>query len=146
MAGAAMQPVAQTTEYGGFGQRFLAVLIDGVILFVACLVIRIPLRMTLGAILSGLIMIPIQMLAGIAYEVYFLSSPKQATIGKQAMGLIVTDINGAPIDMGKAALRSVGKIISSLILLLGYIMAAFTERKQALHDIIAGTLVLKGKR
>jgi len=146
MAGAAMQPATQTTEYGGFGQRFLALLIDGVILFVACLVIRIPLRMTFGAILAGLIMIPIQMLAGIAYEAYFLSSPKQATIGKQAMGLIVTDINGAPIDMGKAALRAVGKIISGLILLLGYIMAAFTERKQALHDIIAGTLVLKGKR
>ena len=145
MAGAAMQPV-QTTEYGGFGARFVAVLIDGIILIIACLVIRIPLRIMMGNILGSLVMIPIQMAAGIAYEAYFLSSPKQATIGKQAMGLIVTDINGAPIDMGKAALRAVGKIISGIILFIGYIMAAFTPQKQALHDMIAGTLVLKGKR
>ncbi len=64
----------------------------------------------------------------------------------EAMGIIVTDLNGGRIDPGKAALRWVGKIISCIILFIGYIMAAFTERKQALHDMIAGTLVLKGKR
>ena len=138
MAGAAMQPVAQPTQYAGFGERFLAWLIDLVIVSIASAAIR----MVLGAIVGGLLGLAI----GIAYEIYFLSSPKQATIGKQAMGIIVTDLNGGRIDPGKAALRWVGKIVSCLILFIGYIMAAFTERKQALHDMIAGTLVLKGKR
>ena len=138
MAGAAMQPVAQPTQYAGFFARFLAVLIDAVILGIVNWVIR----MALGPLVSAFAGLGL----GIAYEIYFLSSPKQATIGKQALGIIVTDLNGGRIDPGKAALRWVGKIISGLILLIGYIMAAFTERKQALHDIIAGTLVLKGKR
>ena len=138
MAGAAMQPVAQPAEYAGFFQRFLAVLIDAVILSIVNAVIRMVLG-SFVSIFTGLAL-------GIAYEIYFLSSPKQATIGKQAMGIIVTDLNGGRIDPAKAALRWVGKIVSCLILFIGYIMAAFTERKQALHDIIAGTLVLKGKR
>ena len=138
MASAAMQPVSQSTQYAGFGERFLAWLIDLVIICVGSAVVR----MVLGSIVGGLIGLALS----IAYEIYFLSSPKQATIGKQAMGIIVTDLNGGRIDPGKAALRWVGKIISSLIFFIGYIMAAFTERKQALHDMIAGTLVLKGKR
>ena len=69
----------------------------------------------------------------------------QATLGKKAMGLIVTNEHGARIGFGRATGRYFGKILSALILLVGYIMAAFTERKQALHDMIASTLVLKGK-
>jgi uncharacterized RDD family membrane protein YckC len=138
MAGAVMQPVAQPTQYAGFFERFLAVLIDAVILSIANWVIRFALG-PFVSLFTGLVI-------GIAYEVYFLSSPKQATIGKQALGIIVTDLNGGRIDPGKAALRWVGKIISCLILFIGYIMAAFTERKQALHDMIAGTIVVKGKR
>ena len=138
MAGAAMQPAAQSTQYAGFGERFLAWLIDVVIICIGSAVVR----MVLGSIVGGLIGLALS----IAYEIYFLSSPKQATIGKQVMGIIVTDLNGARIDPGKAALRWVGKVISFLIFFIGYIIAAFTERKQALHDMIAGTLVLKGKR
>jgi uncharacterized RDD family membrane protein YckC len=65
------------------------------------------------------------------------------TIGKQALKIVVTDLEGKRIDFVKATIRYFSKIISSLILLIGYIMAAFTEKKQALHDIIAGTLVLE---
>jgi uncharacterized RDD family membrane protein YckC len=71
------------------------------------------------------------------------TSPKQATLGKQALGIVVTDLQGKRIDFVKATIRYFSKIISSIILLIGYIMAAFTEKKQALHDMIAGTLVLK---
>lgn len=147
MATSAVQAqTSSTAEYGGFLERFVAVLIDGIILCVALFIVQLPVRLVLGPILGGLVMIPVNMLAGIAYEAYFLSSPKQATIGKQAMGLIVTDVEGRRIDMGRAALRAFGKIISCIILFIGYIMAAFTPRHQALHDMIAGTLVLKGKR
>lgn len=73
------------------------------------------------------------------------SSSKKATLGKLALNLIVTDINGARLTFGRATGRFFGKILSSLILNIGFIMAAFTEKKQALHDILANTLVLEKK-
>jgi len=73
------------------------------------------------------------------------SSSKKATLGKMALGLIVTDINGARLSFGRASGRYFAKILSGIILNIGYIMAAFTEKKQALHDILAGTLVLEPK-
>ena len=79
----------------------------------------------------------------IAYFAYFESSAKQATFGKQALGLIVTDMNGERITFGKAVIRYFAKFLSALILMIGYIMQPFTEKKQALHDMIAGTLVFK---
>ena len=71
------------------------------------------------------------------------SSKSQATVGKIALGLKVTDADGNKLDFGKALLRNLGKIVSSMILGIGYIMAGFTEKKQALHDMIASTLVVK---
>ena len=71
------------------------------------------------------------------------SSVNQGTIGKMALNLKVTDLNGERISFGRATGRFFAKYISSITLLIGYIMAAFTERKQALHDMIAGTYVIK---
>lgn len=70
------------------------------------------------------------------------SSSTQATFGKQALGLIVTDTWGNPISFAKATGRHFGKIISGLIFGIGFFMIAFTEKKQGLHDILAGCLVL----
>jgi uncharacterized RDD family membrane protein YckC len=77
------------------------------------------------------------------YEAWLLSSDRQATVGKMAVGLKVTDLNGQRISFARATGRFFAKIVSSMTLLIGFIMAAFTERKQALHDMIAGTIVLK---
>jgi len=78
------------------------------------------------------------------YFAYLESGEKQATWGKQAMNIYVTDLAGNRLSFGRASLRYFGKIISGLIpLFIGYIMAGFTERKQALHDMIASTLVLR---
>ncbi len=71
------------------------------------------------------------------------SSPQQATLGKMALGLKVTDLRGEPISFGKATGRYFGKFVSELILYVGFMMAGWTEKKQALHDIMAGTLVVK---
>ncbi len=71
------------------------------------------------------------------------SSNKKATLGKMVLNLIVTDENGVKLTFGRASGRYFGKILSGLILNIGFIMAAFTEKKQALHDILAGTLVLE---
>ena len=70
------------------------------------------------------------------------SSPTQGTLGKMALGIKVTDLEGNQVGFGKATGRYFGKIISTLILLMGFIMVAFTEKKQGLHDMMAGCLVV----
>lgn len=77
----------------------------------------------------------------VPYFVLAESSRWQATIGKKIFGLKVGDVKGNRIAVGKAGLRLFGKWISGQILLLGYLMAFFTDRKRALHDFIAGTVV-----
>jgi len=89
------------------------------------------------------ITVVISVLLSWCYEAYFLSSNRQATPGKMALGLKVTNLNGQRISFDQATGRHFAKYLSRVILLIGYIMAAFTERKQALHDVIAGTLVLR---
>jgi uncharacterized RDD family membrane protein YckC len=78
------------------------------------------------------------------YYALMESSAKQATLGKMAIGIVVTDLDGHRISFGRATGRYFGKILSGLILGIGFLMAAFTEKKQALHDILASTLVVKG--
>jgi uncharacterized RDD family membrane protein YckC len=77
------------------------------------------------------------------YFTIFESSSLQATPGKMALGIIVTDLSGNRISFARANGRYWGKILSGLTLGIGYIMAGFTRKKQALHDIMAGTLVVK---
>jgi uncharacterized RDD family membrane protein YckC len=74
------------------------------------------------------------------------SSPRQATLGKRVLNIIVTNYEFRKIGFGQANARYWGKIVSSLILFLGFLMAAFTKRKQALHDQLAGTLVIVKRR
>ena len=78
--------------------------------------------------------------------VYFAgmeSSSWRATLGKRALGIQVTDVGGRRIFFARAIGRYFAKVISSLAFCIGFLMAAFTEKKQALHDILAGTLVVK---
>jgi len=70
------------------------------------------------------------------------SSPWQATLGKRAMGLRVTDLQGRRISLARASGRFFGKFLSQF-LFLGFLLAGFTEKKQALHDLLAGCLVVK---
>src|SRR2546428_774442 len=70
-------------------------------------------------------------------------SPRLATVGKMVFGLKVTNLEGHRISFARATGRHFAKLISAMILLIGYIMAGFSERKQALHDMIAGTLVVR---
>jgi uncharacterized RDD family membrane protein YckC len=92
------------------------------------------------------LMIRVAIISAILQWLYFSlmeSSVWQATVGKKLLGLTVTDLEGRRISFGRATGRYFAKIISSLILFIGYMMAGFTEKKQALHDMIAGTLVLR---
>lgn len=89
------------------------------------------------------------MLIGLALAVLYFafceSSAWQATVGKLALGIRVTDLEGRRISFGRALGRYFGKLLSAIILCIGFIMVAFTQRKQGLHDIICGTLVLNGR-
>ena len=82
-------------------------------------------------------------LASWLYFATFESSPWQATPGKKVLGLRVTDLEGRRLSFVRASGRYFGKIISSLLFGIGFFMAGFTEKKQALHDMLAGCLVLR---
>ena len=137
-------------EYGGFWRRVLAYIIDGIILNIASGLVGFVLGLGWGfagggeesaTYLGG----AVGFLIGLLYFALMESSTKQATLGKMALGMIVTDENGGRISFLRAIGRYLGKILSTLILLIGFIMVAFTERKQGLHDMIASTLVVKGQ-
>ncbi|MBX2941001.1 MAG: RDD family protein [Cyclobacteriaceae bacterium] len=154
-------------ENAGFWLRFVAYIIDYVLIWAVQAFIAIPILGMIGisfaskagdmsAMNEGEIVGMVAafmaaaaataLLTTILVVLYFTlmeSSKYQATVGKLALGLIVTDENGNKIDMVKALIRNLSKIISSMILMIGYIMVGFTEKKQGLHDIIAKTLVVK---
>ncbi len=155
------------TNYAGFWMRFVAIIIDGIIIGVAQSFIFVPILAALGlgfassaetmdfsdpeqaagmiasigALIGGywILSLSIQIL----YFSFMEASKFQATLGKMAIGINVTDINGGKLDFGKAFIRNLSKILSYMILFIGYIMAGFTEKKQGLHDMIASTLVVK---
>lgn len=154
------------TNYAGFWKRFLAVIIDGILIGAVRWIIITPILATMGIGVAQEIQsldsddpstaLPIigtiAAMAGIAavvssviwvlYYSLMESSKYQGTVGKIALGMIVTDTNGAKLDFTKALVRNLCKIISSMILCIGYIMAGLTEKKQGLHDMIANTLVV----
>jgi uncharacterized RDD family membrane protein YckC len=89
----------------------------------------------------GVLAIIVGIVAPWIYEAAMISSSKQATLGKRALGIVVSDMQGRRISFGRATGRYFGKMVSSLTLGVGYIMAAFTERKQALHDMMADCIL-----
>ncbi len=152
--------------YAGFWLRFVAYVIDGIISCVAFALLLIPLFVltgagaALGRIFSeGDISDDMGAFLGVGFIFGFFgiilvvswlynalseSSSWQATPGKKILNLKVTDMEGQPISFGRASGRYFAKIITGMIpLFIGYIMAGFTEKKQALHDMIAGCLVLR---
>ncbi len=138
--------------YAGFWKRFLALIIDTVIVTVARAILLTPfggMGMGFGPMMDKSRFTPFVALSGLVglvltwlYFALMESSSKRATLGKMALGIEVADLAGNRISFERATGRYFAKILSGLILLIGYIMVAFTEKKQALHDILAGTLVV----
>lgn len=152
--------------YAGFWLRFVAYIIDGVVSGLAFLILLVPLFILTGAgaalskIGSGedirddvAAFLGLGFLFGffgiiflVSWLYYALSesSSWQATLGKKMLNLKVTDMTGQPISFGRASGRFFARIISHMIpLAIGYILAGFTEKKQAVHDMIASCLVLR---
>jgi uncharacterized RDD family membrane protein YckC len=153
----ARPPVA----YAGFWLRLVAFLIDLIVLYFVGTIITLPFIASMGlrGIMRGRMpmspeewmplmgafirLILIRTVLNWLYYALLESSAWQATLGKKALGLEVTDLEGRRISFGRATGRFFAKMISALILWIGFIMAGFTEKKQALHDMIAGTLVIR---
>ncbi|MCB9357555.1 MAG: RDD family protein [Calditrichaeota bacterium] len=125
-------------QYAGFWRRVLAAIIDGILVSI----VSGPFTWTMefdDFTLSYGFGIIIQWL----YFALMESSAKQATLGKLVIGIVVTDESYRRISFARATGRFFSKFISAFILGIGFIMAAFTQKKQALHDIIADTLVVQ---
>ena len=128
-------------EYAGFWRRVAAALIDGILVgVVSWIVTMIFSAISDGAEVTAQILV---LIAAYGYYAGMESSSYQATVGKIALGIQVTDLMGNRISFGRALGRNLAEILSALILGIGYIMVAFTSKKQGLHDMIAGTLVVK---
>ncbi len=152
-------------EYAGFWLRFLAYIIDSAVMTFGVALVLIPLIFLtgLGALLSrirfgeewndaGFFVIlgflflaaTVSLLVTWLYHALLESSEWQATVGKRMLGMVVTDMAGRRISFGRSTGRHFGKIVTNMVpLMIGYVMAGFTERKQALHDMMAGCVVLK---
>jgi uncharacterized RDD family membrane protein YckC len=163
-AGAAAAPVsagpyipasAAGVGYGGFWIRVIAFIVDGIIVRAATWPVSmifglagpggmrggLP-HVTLGLhLFGGGVVVMFVIFGSWLYEAFMLSSPYQATLGKMIFGMKVTDIDDDRISFARASGRHFAKWLSGMILGIGYIMVAFTERKQGLHDMLATTLV-----
>ena len=145
---------ADAARYGGFWIRVVATLIDAL----AVGIVTGPVSLIIGVITgiaghavampkpgvdlaSFLITGSFSTLVNWLYGALLESSSYQATLGKMALGLKVTDMEGRQISFARATGRHFAKILSGLTLCVGFIMVGFTRLKQGLHDMIAGTLV-----
>ena len=129
-------------NYAGFWKRVAAVFIDGLVWFIPDTILQSALvddfDDDVGFVMYFIVLILTYCIYGAAFE----SSSKQATPGKMVLGIKVTDLNGRRIGFGKATGRYFGRFFSMVILYIGCIMIAFTEKKQGLHDKMAGCLVV----
>jgi len=130
------------TQYGGFWIRFLAFLADSAIVFVLSAALLIGAGMALGPNDLTLAVLAVWVL-GFLYWPILHASRMRGTFGKALLGLHVTRFDGRRISILRALWREIAKIFSSAVFLLGYVIAAFMPRKQALHDLMAATYVAR---
>lgn len=155
----------RSLQYAGFWMRLVALIADGLIIGLFQSFVVMPVLALLGyqvtldpailesnenldnqiyALLNYVVLVNgVSFVLSWLYYAYLEASPTQATPGKMMMGIKVTDMEGNRINFGRATIRYFSKILSAIIFGIGYLMAAFTDKKQALHDMIAGTLVVE---
>ena len=139
----APRPPPATVPYAGFWVRTAAHVVDYIIVMIAVFVLAVACVAMLGPKGRDIAALSVYVLGPWLYYALFESSPLQGTPGKLALGLRVTNEAGDRLGFGAATGRFWGQIISQLTLGIGYAMVAFTERRQALHDKMAGALVVQ---
>jgi uncharacterized RDD family membrane protein YckC len=164
VSGPAMAPgwaARPSVSYAGFWLRVVAFIIDAIVLQFIRLAVTLPFAASLSmrmfmrgrmpmspeewAPFAGLFgrLIFISIVINWLYFALLESSAWQATLGKKALGLEVTDLGGSRISFARATGRFFAKFLSAIILLIGFIMIGFTQKRQGLHDMVAGTLVIR---
>ena len=156
-AGLHLSAAPVTVAYAGFWRRFWALLLDGIVMNI----VMIPIQMVVGAPMwaySDGDLTPEGFMALLSkfaalffftclvqwiYFAFLESSERQASLGKMALGIKVTDLEGRRISFGRATGRYFARFITACTLLIGYLMQIFTRRRQTLHDLITGTLVVR---
>lgn len=135
--------------YAAFDQRATAAVMDWVFVAGPCIIVALIVSLFvkdkmigLGIAASLLIIIP---LVNLVYHILMESSAKQATYGKQILKIKVCDMQGKPLTTAHAAGRNLAKLLSVLTFFIGYLYSFFNKQQQCLHDIVAGTLVIKGR-
>jgi len=150
---------AEDLSYAGFWRRFVASLLDFIIIGILLFISRIAFDAIGLDLLNDQILgdrtgsawwtafmfneSVLSLAVGTLYFGYFESSSGQASPGKRALGIIVTDLDRARISPARAVGRHLATLLSSAIFFIGYLIQPFTRKRQALHDVIASTLVLK---
>ncbi len=147
-------------DNAGFWLRVAASIIDQVVVTVLGMMVRVPFaifhkiilvdspqgRARIGdplVVVLGFLQLIALVLLSMIYYAGMESSRYQGTLGKMAVGIQVTDLDGRRVSGSRAVGRFFAKVLSNLTCGIGYLMAAFTEQKQALHDLVAGTLVIR---
>jgi uncharacterized RDD family membrane protein YckC len=139
--------MTQEQAYGGFWVRLIALMLDYAIVFILLLAVALGMAVMVTTIgmegLMGWVANLVVIFLPFLYWPVLESSSWQATVGKRILGLQVTDADGGRLSFLHALMRMLAKIVSSIPFGLGFVMAAFTARKQALHDLIVKTLVVR---
>lgn len=134
--------------YAGFWKRFAAYAIDTVLLMIVFGILGAVFGFSGAELFSDedrgafTVFYLVEIALMVLYFAWMHASVNQATLGKLAIGIKVTDDDGQRISLGRGVGRALASIVSSLTLCIGYIMAGFTDRKRALHDMLGGTLVV----
>jgi uncharacterized RDD family membrane protein YckC len=160
----------QVTKYAAFWKRAIALLIDIIIVYVLISLVTVIVNATLGLplvydltfqtgnpikmnqfvednlIKLTILYTAIKILIIYPYFSIMESSSRQATLGKLALRIKVVDLRGEQISFAKASIRFFAKVLSTNILLIGYLMALFTEKKQTLHDLLVKTVVVEAEK
>jgi uncharacterized RDD family membrane protein YckC len=136
------------TGYGGFWLRVVAYIIDAIVINIATWAIGLVIgvnQFTAATDPTGFdpTATGVSLVIGLIYFALLESSERGATLGKMAVGLRVVTDQGQRLSFANAIGRYLAKIVSAIILGIGFLMVAFTDRKRGLHDMIASTLVVK---
>lgn len=135
--------------FAAFDQRLLASAVDWFLVSGVCMVMAFMVSLfvdgrliLLSIAFSMFLVIP---MVNLIYHIVMESSAKQGTYGKQLLRIKVCDLQGSRLTAAHALGRNAAKIFSVLTLFIGYLYSFFNKQQQCLHDVIAGTLVIKDR-
>jgi uncharacterized RDD family membrane protein YckC len=143
-------PVVARVTYGGFWRRFVAALLDTIILYFPAATVRVVLGLSATGMFdpetaASWVATTFEFVLDFIYATAFLCSSARGTLGMQVMDLHVTDLNGDRISFARAAGRYFATLLSILTFGVGYLIQLFTPRRQTLHDLVSGTVVVRPK-